>query len=64
MAGKYLICMGLHVLIAEPREITRTELRTIFSDNALVDRVYEAATSEDLQKYLETHSLDLPVMQY
>jgi DNA-binding NarL/FixJ family response regulator len=54
--------MGLHVLIAEPREITRTGLRTIFSGNALVDRVYEAATSEDLQKYLETHSLDLLVI--
>jgi DNA-binding NarL/FixJ family response regulator len=64
MAGKYLICMGLHVLIVEPREITRTGLRTFFADNALVDCVYEAATSEDLQKYLETHSLDLPVMKY
>lgn len=54
--------MGLHVLIAEPRGILRMGLRAIFAENPLVEQVYEAATSEELQKYLTSYSPDLVVI--
>lgn len=54
--------MGLHVLIAEPHGILRMGLRTIFADNPLVEQVYEAATSEELQKHLTSYFLDLVVI--
>src|SRR2546421_6296565 len=54
--------MGLHVLIAEPRGILRMGLRTIFADNPLVEQVYEATTSEELQKHLTSYFLDLVII--
>jgi DNA-binding NarL/FixJ family response regulator len=54
--------MGLRVLIAEPRGILRMGLRTLFAENPQVEQVYEAATSEELQHYLTSYSLDLVVI--
>lgn len=49
--------MGLHVLIAEPHDLARGGLRTLFISIQVVDAVYEVATSEELNRYLTTHQL-------
>lgn len=54
--------MGLSILIAEPRDLLRTELHTIFAVDKRVARLYEAQSREELQKHLRSSSLDLIIV--
>jgi len=54
--------MKLKILIAEPYDILRTGLKSIFSDDARTEHIYEALTKEDLYKCLQSNSLDLIVI--
>lgn len=51
--------MGLHILVADKRDIFRAGLRTILTKNSSVTQVVEAATSEELQGQLSSRSFDL-----
>jgi DNA-binding NarL/FixJ family response regulator len=51
----------LNLLIAEPCDLPRTGLCTIFQNDERVEHVYEAATKEDLQTCLRTSSFDLVI---
>ncbi len=53
--------MAQKVLIAEPRDLIRTGVRTIFEKDNRVSDIYEATSSEDLQQNL-SRSLDLIVI--
>lgn len=50
------------VLIAEPCEILRIGLRTVFSGDSRVSHVYEAATKESLKAQLRSCDVDLAVV--
>lgn len=52
----------MQVLIAEPRDILRVGLRNIFVGDSRVSEVHEAATTEQLQQYINTSLLDLVVV--
>src|SRR5437588_9909354 len=54
--------MGLNVLIAEPCELLRVGLRTIFFESTYVSNIYEAATRESLKTQLRSYTLDLVVI--
>lgn len=54
--------MGKHVLIAEPRELLRIGLRTIFAGDQRVSTIHEATTHQELAMHLCTHSIDLVVV--
>jgi DNA-binding NarL/FixJ family response regulator len=54
--------MGLNVLIAEPCELLRVGLRTIFFESTRVSNIYEAATKESLKTQLRSYTLDLVVI--
>jgi len=49
----------LDLLIAEPHDILRMGLRTIFIADDRVENVYEAKNKEELQRYLHAGSIDL-----
>jgi DNA-binding NarL/FixJ family response regulator len=51
--------MRQRILIAEPREIIRTGFRTILAQDEQIVNIYEARTSEDVQNYIHSYSLDL-----
>ena len=52
----------MQILIAEPRDILRVGLRNIFVEDPRVSEVYEAATTEQLQQYINSSLLDLVVV--
>ena len=54
--------MGLHILLADPREYHRRGLRTLFSALPIVDCIYEVATVRELKNYLVSHAVDLVVI--
>lgn len=54
--------MGQSVLIAEPCELLRIGLRTIFVEDARVSHIHEATTNESLNKQLRSCLLDLVVI--
>lgn len=54
--------MGLSVLIAEPGDILRTGLHTIFATDKRVASLYEASNPEELQKHLRSSVLDLIIV--
>lgn len=54
--------MGLNVLIAEPHEVRRVGLRTVFLQDARVSNVYEATDDESLKALLHCCHLDLVVI--
>ena len=53
---------GLNVLIAEPHDILRMGLRVIFAEDERVAHIYEAATSQNLQTYVQNRSVDLLIV--
>jgi DNA-binding NarL/FixJ family response regulator len=54
--------MELIILIAEPREILRTGLRTIFANDKRVVQIYEARTQRELEQHINSRSFDLVVV--
>lgn len=55
--------MGLHLLIADPRELVRKGLQTLFVTIEVVDTVDEIDTSKKLNQYLATHQrVDLVIV--
>jgi DNA-binding NarL/FixJ family response regulator len=56
--------MGKRVLIAEPREVVRTGLRTIFQEDISVSEVNEVTTHEAFKKRLSSLDFDLAVVNY
>src|SRR5436305_4414345 len=54
--------IGLNVLIAEPHELRRVGLRTVFSQDSRVSNIYEAANDENLKAQLHCCHLDLVVI--
>jgi DNA-binding NarL/FixJ family response regulator len=52
----------LNLLIAEPHDILRRGLCTIFIEDESVEQVYEVATREDLEEHLQANSLDLLIV--
>lgn len=54
--------MEVHILIAAHRAILRAGLRSIFSSDQRVAEIHEVANTEELIKYLETHTPDLVII--
>ncbi|HTK06846.1 MAG TPA: response regulator transcription factor [Ktedonobacteraceae bacterium] len=54
--------MGKKVLVAEPREVLRTGLCTVFQKDTSVSEVIEVATCEELKKHLSRLDFDLVVV--
>lgn len=54
--------MGQNILIAEPYELLRIGLRTIFAEDQRVSHLHEVATSKELHLYLRNHEVDLVVV--
>jgi DNA-binding NarL/FixJ family response regulator len=54
--------MSFRILIAEPRDILRTGLHTIFARDERVTTLYEASNSEELQKHLRSSPIDLIIV--
>jgi DNA-binding NarL/FixJ family response regulator len=54
--------MGQDILIAEPCELLRTGLRTIFAEDQRVSSIHEIATSKDLETCLHSYEVDLIVV--
>lgn len=53
--------MGMHLLIAVPRDITRRGLRAIFSEDQDITSIHEATCSEALQERLECSPTDFVI---
>lgn len=53
--------MGYAVLIAEPTELTRIGLKTIFAGDRRVSHIYEAATGGCLETQLRHYAVDLVI---
>jgi len=54
--------MGLSILIAEPRDILRTGLHTIFATDERVTTLCTASTTEELQRHLRSGRVDLIIV--
>ncbi len=54
--------MKLNIVIAEPRDILRIGLRTIFSNDERTGTIYEATTLKEMNEYLKNTSVDLIVI--
>jgi len=54
--------MGQNILIAEPCELLRIGLRTIFAEDQRVSNIHEATTKKGLEIYLRSHGVDLVVV--
>ncbi len=55
--------MGLHLLLADHRDLARQDLHTLFASNPAVDTVDEVDTREALHQYLATHQqIDLVII--
>ncbi|GHO60143.1 response regulator transcription factor [Ktedonobacter robiniae] len=52
----------MHILIAEPRDILRTGLRTIFAEDERISQIYEAATQETLKACLSSKPINLIII--
>ena len=51
--------MGMDVLLADHREYPRKALRRLFSTIPIVESIYEAATIQELKRYLVSSTVDL-----
>lgn len=60
--GKSRFAMGQNVLIAEPCELLRIGLRTIFAEDQRVSNIHEATTTKGLELHLRSHGVDLAVV--
>jgi len=56
--------MGLHILIAEPRDILRVGIRTILMQDQRVELTHEAITESEMQNLLRTEVLDLVIVNW
>src|SRR2546429_5898292 len=54
--------MTLDVLLAEPSQLLRVGLCTIFAEDNRIKNIYEAATSEALEICLTEHQIDLIII--
>ena len=54
--------MGQNILLAEPCELLRIGLRTIFAEDQRVSSIHEAATTKGLEFHLHSHEVDLVVV--
>src|SRR5690349_3517401 len=54
--------MRLSLLIAEPSDILRTGLHTIFTNDKRITNLYEASNAEELQKHLRSGLIDLAIV--
>lgn len=54
--------MGKEILIAEPCELLRVGLRTIFAQDARVSNIHEVTTSKGLEMQLRSSRVDLVVV--
>lgn len=54
--------MGQQVLIADPRDIFRIGLKTVFAEDERVSEVHEVTTDETLKTCLHSHMVDLVVI--
>lgn len=54
--------MGQNILIAEPCELLRIGLRTIFAADQRVSNIHEAMTNRGLELHLRNHGVDLVVV--
>lgn len=54
--------MGQTILLAEPCELLRVGLHTIFAEDPRVSRIYETSTSVGLEKLLGSSTLELIVV--
>lgn len=54
--------MGQNILIAEPCELLRIGLRTIFAEDQRVSNIHEATTNKGLEIQLRSHGVDLVVV--
>jgi DNA-binding NarL/FixJ family response regulator len=54
--------MGKKILIAEPREVIRTGLCTVFQKDTSVSEVKDISTGEELKKHLSSLDFDLAVV--
>ena len=53
--------MKLSLLIADPCDILRAGLRTIFAHDKRIAMLYEASNAEELQKHLQSGLIDLVI---
>lgn len=56
--------MQVTLLIAEPRDILRMGLHSVFATDERVTTLYEASNADELQKYLRNSSIDLSIINY
>jgi len=54
--------MGYHIVIAEPRDIARCGLKSIFVEDPLVASIREVTTCSELQHELKTYIPDLVII--
>lgn len=54
--------MGQNILIAEPCELLRIGLRTIFAGDQRVSNIHEVTTNKSLEMHLRSHGVDLVVV--
>lgn len=54
--------MGQNILIAEPCELLRIGLRTIFAEDQRVSNIHEVTTKKGLELYLHSYGMDLAVV--
>lgn len=54
--------MGQSIMIAEPSELLRTGLRTIFAEDKRISIIHEATSSRGLETQLRSHRVDLVVV--
>jgi len=54
--------MGQNILIAEPCELLRIGLRTIFAGDQRVSNIHEATTSKGLETHFRSHRIELVVV--
>lgn len=53
--------MGYQLLLAEPCEILRVGLKTVFLGDSRVEHIYEAATSTSLKAQLHVRTVDIVI---
>lgn len=54
--------MGQNILIAEPCELLRIGLRTLFAEDKRISHIHEVATSQGLEIQIRNHTVDLAVV--
>ncbi|HET8844145.1 MAG TPA: response regulator transcription factor [Ktedonobacteraceae bacterium] len=54
--------MEQKILIAEPRQVIRTGLRTILEQDEQIKDIYEALTSDDMGRQLHSYNIDLTIV--